>query len=138
MEKRNIPLQIVSLIFNSSEQILEEDGLKVYGELFTATSNKFYLIRIYVNDKIILKKLLTPTGLVKSTNIRDRTMKAEYDAVVDVLTVRWSDRAIEESDSVSPGVVLDYDREGNVIGIEILNASEKIENFSPPLRAEMI
>jgi uncharacterized protein YuzE len=65
-------------------------------------------------------------------------MKAEYDAVVDVLTVRWSDRAIEESDSVSPGVVLDYDREGNVIGIEILNASEKIENFSPPLRAEMI
>jgi hypothetical protein len=69
MEKRNIPLQIVSLIFNSSEQILEEDGLKVYGELFTATSNKFYLIRIYVNDKIILKKLLTPTGLVKSTNI---------------------------------------------------------------------
>ncbi len=65
-------------------------------------------------------------------------MKAKYDAEIDVLTVRWSDRAIEESDSVSPGVILDYDREGNVIGIEILNASKKIENFSPPLKAEVI
>lgn len=65
-------------------------------------------------------------------------MKAKYDAEVDVLTVRWSDRAIEESDSVSPGVILDLDREGNVIGIEILNASRKIENFSPTLKAEII
>ena len=60
-------------------------------------------------------------------------MKAKYDAEVDVLTVSWSDRAIEESDSVSPGVILDFDQGGNVIGIEILNASRKIENFSPAI-----
>jgi uncharacterized protein YuzE len=38
---------------------------------------------------------------------------------------------LEESESISPGVILDYDQAGNVIGIEILNASQKIENFSP-------
>ncbi|MCA2684722.1 MAG: DUF2283 domain-containing protein, partial [Microcystis sp. M038S2] len=36
-----------------------------------------------------------------------------------------------ESEAISPGVILDYDQAGNVIGIEILNASRKIENFSP-------
>lgn len=58
-------------------------------------------------------------------------MKAKYDIEVDVLRINWSEAEIEESDSISPGVILDYDSEGNVIGIEILNASKKIKNFNP-------
>ena len=58
-------------------------------------------------------------------------MEAKYDIEVDVLTINWSDAEIEESDSVSPGVILDYDSQGNVIGIEVLNASKKIKNFNP-------
>ena len=58
-------------------------------------------------------------------------MKAKYDVEVDVLRINWSDATIEESDSVSSGVILDYDSQGNVIGIEILNASKKIQNFTP-------
>ena len=61
-------------------------------------------------------------------------MKAEYDAEVDVLTITWHNAPIEESESISPGVIIDYDQAGNVIGIEILNASQKIENFSPNLQ----
>jgi uncharacterized protein YuzE len=61
-------------------------------------------------------------------------MKAKYDAEVDVLTITWHNVPIEESESISPGVILDYDQAGNVIGIEILNASRKIENFSPNLQ----
>ena len=61
-------------------------------------------------------------------------MKAKYDAEVDVLTITWHNAPIEESDSISPGVIIDYDQAGNVIGIEILNASQKIENFSPNLQ----
>ena len=60
-------------------------------------------------------------------------MKAKYDAEVDVLTIILYDTPVEESESISPGVILDYDQAGNVIGIEILNASQKIENFSPNL-----
>ena len=58
-------------------------------------------------------------------------MKAKYDSEVDVLRINWSEAEIEESDSVNPGVILDYDSQGNVIGIEILNASKKIKNLTP-------
>jgi uncharacterized protein YuzE len=58
-------------------------------------------------------------------------MDAKYDYEVDVLSINWSDAEIYESDSISEGVILDYDMQGNVIGIEILNASKKIKNFSP-------
>jgi uncharacterized protein YuzE len=65
-------------------------------------------------------------------------MNAKYDAEVDVLRINWSDAEIEESDSISPGVILDYDLQGNVIGIEILNASKKIEYFQPLFKEKIL
>jgi len=53
-------------------------------------------------------------------------MKSAYDAKVDALYLRWTDAKIAESDEVSEGVILDYDSKGNVVGIEVLNASQKI------------
>jgi uncharacterized protein YuzE len=55
-------------------------------------------------------------------------MKVKYDQEVDVLTIRFSDKPVEESDQDKPGVILDYDRDGRMVGIEILNASKQIEN----------
>jgi len=65
-------------------------------------------------------------------------MNGKYDAEVDVLRINWSNAPIEESDSISPGVILDYDLEGNVIGIEILNVSKKIEHFQPLLKEKIL
>jgi len=55
-------------------------------------------------------------------------MKVEYDREVDVLRITLSDRTVEESDEEKPGVILDYDKDGNVVGIEILNASKSVGN----------
>jgi uncharacterized protein YuzE len=55
-------------------------------------------------------------------------MKMKYDQEVDVLTIRFSEAAVEESDENKPGVILDYDKTGKIVGIEILNASKQIEN----------
>ena len=55
-------------------------------------------------------------------------MKVTYDAEVNVVRIVFSDASIEESDEEKPGVILDYDAEGNIIGIEILDASQRITN----------
>lgn len=55
-------------------------------------------------------------------------MKITYDPEVDVLRIVFRDSVIEESDEDKPGVILDYDKEGNVVGLEVLNASERVEN----------
>ena len=55
-------------------------------------------------------------------------MKVTYDPEVDVLRILLSDTSIEESDEDKPGVILDYDKDGNVVGIEILEASKRISN----------
>ena len=55
-------------------------------------------------------------------------MKVKYDQEVDVLTIQLSGVPIEESDEDKPGVILDYDKDGNIVGIEILNASKRMEN----------
>ncbi|MEK7795429.1 MAG: DUF2283 domain-containing protein [Candidatus Hydrogenedentota bacterium] len=55
-------------------------------------------------------------------------MKVVYDAEVDVLRITLRDAPIEESDEDKPGVILDYDKDGNLIGLEVLNASERVED----------
>ena len=55
-------------------------------------------------------------------------MKVTYDSEVDVLRILFSQSSIEESDEDKPGVILDYDKAGNIVGIEVLNASKRIEN----------
>lgn len=55
-------------------------------------------------------------------------MKVAYDPEVDVLRIWFSSAAIEESDEDKPGVILDYDKDGNVVGLEILDAAKRMEN----------
>ena len=55
-------------------------------------------------------------------------MKVTYDQEVDALRIILNDEAIEESDEDKPGVIIDYDKHGNVVGLEILEASTRIAN----------
>lgn len=68
-------------------------------------------------------------------------MKVVYDPEVDVLSVLLSDAPVAESDQDKPGVILDYDEAGNMVGFEILDASKRMANpmsveyaVTPPLR----
>ncbi|MDO9371960.1 MAG: DUF2283 domain-containing protein [Gammaproteobacteria bacterium] len=55
-------------------------------------------------------------------------MKVVYDPEVDVLRILFSNAPIEESEENKPGVILDYDKGGNIVGMEILDASKRMEN----------
>lgn len=55
-------------------------------------------------------------------------MKIRYDPELDVVRIIFSSIPIEESDEEKPGVILDYGKDSNIVGMEILDASERIEN----------
>ncbi len=55
-------------------------------------------------------------------------MKVIYDPEVDVRRILFRDVAVEESDEDKPGVILDCDMDGNILGMEVLNASQRVEN----------
>jgi uncharacterized protein YuzE len=57
-------------------------------------------------------------------------MKVKYDREQDILDVSFSDEAIYESDEDKKGIILDYTNKGQIVGIEILNASKQVGNPS--------
>jgi uncharacterized protein YuzE len=54
-------------------------------------------------------------------------MKLNYYPDTDSLYIDLSERPGAESREISEGVVLDYDAEGNLVGIDIDNASQKVD-----------
>lgn len=52
-------------------------------------------------------------------------MEINYDQEVDILRILLTSATIEESDEVESGVIFDYDPEGKIVGIEILDASQR-------------
>lgn len=53
-------------------------------------------------------------------------MKVIYDRDTDSLTVIFAETPIVESDEDKPGIVLDYDADGNLVSLEILDASRRV------------
>jgi len=54
-------------------------------------------------------------------------MKLNYYPDTDSLYIDLSERLSVESKEISGGVVLDYDADGNLVGIDIDNASLKVD-----------
>ena len=52
-------------------------------------------------------------------------MRLHIDREADALYLRLDDSKIMESEEVSPGIVLDYDVNNQVVGIEMLNLSKR-------------
>ncbi len=54
-------------------------------------------------------------------------MRLKIDKENDALYFRLDEESIVESEEVENGVILDYDAEGKVVGIEILNLSTRMD-----------
>ncbi len=61
---------------------------------------------------------------------RDTTMSVHlsYDPVTDAAYLPFSAQAIVESEEVAPGLVLDYDADGRMVGMEVLQARAHLRN----------
>ena len=55
-------------------------------------------------------------------------MKVNYDSKTDILTIIFTETPVAESDEDKPGVIIDYDKNGKIVGLEVLEASKNMEN----------
>jgi len=51
-------------------------------------------------------------------------MRMRYDPEVDILYIRLREGAIDESDEITSEIIADYGKDGKLMGLEILDASE--------------
>ena len=54
-------------------------------------------------------------------------MKLSYDQTTDSLYIHLADRPSVDSDEVADGVVLDFDADGALVGIDVQHASKKAD-----------
>ena len=55
-------------------------------------------------------------------------MKFEYDPQEDALYIRMASGKVAETEEVHPGLMLDYNENGKLLGIEILDVSKTVDN----------
>ena len=54
-------------------------------------------------------------------------MRVIDDRHTNALSVILADSVVVESDEEKPGIILDYDASGNLVSLEILDASQRVE-----------
>jgi uncharacterized protein YuzE len=55
-------------------------------------------------------------------------MRVRVDQSADAVYVNLSDAVVAESEEVADGIVVDFDAEGRIVGVEILDASKRTGN----------
>lgn len=55
-------------------------------------------------------------------------MKLSYEAETDTLVMLFRDAPVAESDEEKPGLILDYDEFGEIVSLELLDASRRVED----------
>jgi uncharacterized protein YuzE len=55
-------------------------------------------------------------------------MRVRVDQASDAVYLNLTDRPIKDSAEVADGIIVDYDNEGRIIGIEILDASRRTDD----------
>ena len=55
-------------------------------------------------------------------------MRVRVDHGADAVYVNLTDRPIKESEEVADGIIVDYDEQGRIVGLEILDASKRTDD----------
>ena len=55
-------------------------------------------------------------------------MKIVYDPDQDILQISFSQSLVEETTQIAPGLILDYDEDGQVVGLEVRKASKRTDS----------
>lgn len=53
-------------------------------------------------------------------------MKVIYDSETDTLSLLFRDKPVAESDELREGLIIDYDSDGKIVSVEVLDASQHV------------
>ena len=65
-------------------------------------------------------------------------MKLKYDKQTDTLLIMLHDLEIEETEEIRTGVLADFDKNGSLVSLEILNASKKVASLDEVIYNEKV
>ncbi len=94
-------------------------------EVFEALLNPDKIVEGY-RGRLIAHKYIELEGVAMKE--RDR-FRIRYSRDADILTIEFRDERPDHGEEVAPGVIFHYNSEGNIVEIEILDASEFIQKI---------
>lgn len=60
-------------------------------------------------------------------------MDFSFDKIVNALYIRFSNKKILNSDEIAEGIIIDYGKNDNIVGVEILNFTTRKLNLNDPI-----
>ena len=73
----------------------------------------------------VIKDFLPPPEKLR---FRQSAVRVAYDTETDTLTISFRQAAVSQSDEVAPGIIVDRDADGDIVSLELLDASKRADN----------
>ena len=73
----------------------------------------------------IIKDFLPPPEQLR---FRHPAVRVNYDTRTDTLTITFRQGAVASTEELAPGILVDLDARGNIVSMEMLDASKRAEN----------